>query len=287
MSLDSPLLIGVVLIVIGAAFGLLAYGMMTSRRSAAGRTGDRQPEDAEPTADQAETAAGAAPAPPPEAAAPPPTVLFSSSQTTPPPAAAVPAPPPAAAAPPPTVLISPSSAAKPPSPSAPASPTPPSVPAGRVQIAQLLRDEVSGELIVQVGAYEYRSAAELKSSKDWTRIEYAARDLDKWLANDQAAPPSAPTLQAERKPASGQAQEEPTIEPTLLRPRSMIEEINEILGQHASEAGLSDKGIKLVSGPGGSVRVMIGLNTYDLSEVPDERVSELIRQAVAAWEGRK
>jgi hypothetical protein len=278
MNLSSPLLIGVVLIVIGAAFGLLAYGMMTSRRAAADQGSGGQSENGEPMAEQAEVGTTTPSAAPPEAEAPPLTVLFR--------------PPPAAEAPP-TVRSSPTPAATPPPPpvqTAPERPAPPAVPAGRIPVAQLLRDEVSGELIIQVGGREYRSAAELKPSKDWTRVEYAARDLSNWLASDQA--PSAPTRQAgppvsSSPAAGGPAAAEPTVEPTLLRPRSMIEEINEILGQHVIEAGLSDKGIKLIAAPGGGVRVMIGLNTYDLSEVPDEQISQLIRQAVAAWEGQK
>jgi hypothetical protein len=279
MNLSSPLLIGVVLIVIGAAFGLLAYGMMTSRRAAADQGSGDQSENGEPMADQAEVGTTAPSAARPEAEAPPPTVLFRPSS--------------AAEGPPPTVRSSPAPAASPPPPPVqivPAKPAPPAVPAGRIPVAQLLRDEVSGELIIQVGGREYRSAAELKPSKDWTRVEYAARDLSNWLASDQAPP--APTRQAgppvsSSPAAGGAAAAEPTVEPTLLRPRSMIEEINEILGQHVIEAGLSDKGIKLIAAPGGGVRVMIGLNTYDLSEVPDEQISQLIHQAVAAWEGQK
>jgi hypothetical protein len=138
----------------------------------------------------------------------------------------------------------------------------------RIQVATLLRDEVSGELIVKVGDHEYRSADELRGSRDWTRVEFAASDLSKWIE------------QPVRRPAP-----EREVEPSERgKPLSMIEQIDEILQRKIEASGQSQLAVRLIEGHEGSARVLIGVNSYELGEVPDESISTLIREAVAEWE---
>jgi hypothetical protein len=138
----------------------------------------------------------------------------------------------------------------------------------RIQVATLLRDEVSGELIVKVGDHEYRSADELRESRDWTRVEFAASDLSKWI--DQ--PIRRPTTEREVEPGE------------RGKPLSMIEQIDEILQRKIEASGQSQLAVRLIEGHEGSARVLIGVNSYELGEVPDESISDLIREAVAEWE---
>ena len=137
-----------------------------------------------------------------------------------------------------------------------------------IPVATLMRDEATGELIVQVGDQEYTSADELKASDDWNRVEYAASDLNKWLArvelNEQI-----PEIERE---------------PVPQRPTSMIEQINEILKEQLAKAPEENKAIRLIEGPGGTVRVLVGVHSYAFDEVPDIDVQKVIREAVAAWE---
>jgi hypothetical protein len=137
-----------------------------------------------------------------------------------------------------------------------------------IPVATLLRDEVTGELIVQVGDQEYTSADELKASDDWNRVEFAATDLNKWLTrvelNDQI-----PERDREKVPQ---------------QPTSMIEQINEILKEQLAKAPEENKAIRLIEGPGGTVRVLVGVHSYAFDEVPDTDVQRVIREAVAAWE---
>ena len=137
-----------------------------------------------------------------------------------------------------------------------------------IPVATLMRDEVTGELIVQVGDQEYTSADELKASDDWNRVEYAASDLNKWLArvelNEQI-----PEIERE---------------PVPQRSTSMIEQINEILKEQLASAPEENKAIRLIEGPGGTVRVLVGVHSYAFDEVPDIDVQKVIREAVAAWE---
>lgn len=141
-------------------------------------------------------------------------------------------------------------------------------PGPRIQVATLLRDEVTGALIIKVGDREYQSATELKDSQDWTRVEYAASDLSKWI--EEPEPRSSPDREAEPGERGG--------------PKSMIEQINEILQEKIETSGKSHLAVRLIEGPEGSARVLIGVHSYELGEVPDESVNELIRAAVAEWE---
>lgn len=146
------------------------------------------------------------------------------------------------------------------------SPKPESGP--RIQVATLMRDEVSGELIIEVGDREYRSAAELRDSQDWIRVEYAASDLSKWIEMPLRRP--VPEREAE------------TIDPA--KPMSMIEQINEMLQKKIAASGQSQLAVRLMEGAEGTARVLIGVHSYELGEVPDEAISDLIREAVADWE---
>jgi hypothetical protein len=146
------------------------------------------------------------------------------------------------------------------------SPEPASGP--RIQVASLLRDEVSGELIVQVGDREYRNADELRDSGDWTRVEFAAADLTKWI--DQPIVRPVPEREVEVVDRA--------------KPMSMIEQINEILQGKIEASGKSHLAVRLIEGTEGSARVLIGVHSYELGEVPDESISNLIREAVADWE---
>jgi hypothetical protein len=137
-----------------------------------------------------------------------------------------------------------------------------------VPVATLLRDEVTGELIVRVGDCEYTTADELKTSEDWNRVEYAASDLTKWLTS------TAPNERILRK----------EHEQIPQQPPSMIEQINEILKQQLAESPEENKAVRLIEGPGGAVRVFVGVHSYAIDEVPDPEVQRVIREAVAAWE---
>lgn len=141
----------------------------------------------------------------------------------------------------------------------------------RIQVATLLRDEVTGKLIVQVGDTEFSDPNELRDSPYWTRVEFAALDLSKWIEQEE-----------ERTVATAPRMRESDTTP--IRPQSMIEQINDILQQNIAESGGKYQGVQLIEGPGGSARVMVGVQSYELGEVPDESIQALIRNAVATWE---
>lgn len=132
-------------------------------------------------------------------------------------------------------------------------------------VATLLRDELTGKLMVRVGERIYKAPNELRKSSDWTRVQFAASDLIEWV----------PATESER----GIDREEGTA-----GPKSMIEQINEILQERLENAGEDQKAIRLIEAADGSVRVLIGVKSYSLDDVPDPEVGRLIREAVSAWE---
>ena len=68
------------------------------------------------------------------------------------------------------------------------------------------------------------------------------------------------------------------------KPLSMIEQINAILQEKIEAIGDPHLAVRLIEGLEGSAKVLIGVHSYELGEVPDETISNLIREAVAEWE---
>ncbi len=136
-----------------------------------------------------------------------------------------------------------------------------------INIFTLLRDEEKGNLIVQVGDHDYHSSQDLRDSPDWNRVEYAAIDLSAWLmdAEDQGAKTKSRDLLEDK-------------------PRSMVEQINHFLQQNLAEIKSEKRRIKLYEGPDETVQVLIDKNSYAIDEVPDPKVSKLIKEAVSKWE---
>ena len=151
---------------------------------------------------------------------------------------------------------------------APAPPSPSEADRRLFPVVTLLRDEVSGELVLQVGTRTYRDPAELRGSPDWTRVEYAARDLGRWMQREAPPTRTAGERRDGRSAASG----------------TMIEQINRILEGKLAGQPAASRAVRLVEGPGGAVRVYIGVQAFSLDEVPDPAIRSLIREAVAEWE---
>lgn len=139
-------------------------------------------------------------------------------------------------------------------------------------VATILRNPETGQVILQVGGRPYVSAQALKQSSSWPEVESALSDVLAWLSE---------TGQPERF-VEDLADEEENAEPV-----SMIDEINEILLVKAKGASGKLRGVRLVEGTGGLVRVFVGIESYDIDEVPDPDVRRLIREAVQEWESRQ
>jgi type IV secretory pathway VirB10-like protein len=245
--MNTTLVFGVLLIVAGIALAILAYALILNRRS-------ESPAGADGTEPEAELVV-----PPPSTPAEPTAI----------PAALPPTPQAQPAALPPTPQAQP--AAVPPTlqaqPSAPATPPPPP---RTIDVGRLLRDEVSGALLIAVGPRLYRTVDELRSSDDWLRMEKAAGELQVWFA----APPKPKPIEERRS------------EEAASRAGSMLDQINAILERKLALVPALPQGIRLAPSPEGGVRVLIGLQAYALDQVPDPRINQLIRESVSEWESR-
>ena len=147
-------------------------------------------------------------------------------------------------------------------------PAPPAPDRRLFPVVTLLRDEVTGQLALQVGQTVYQDPQTLRESSDWTRVEYAARDLARWVEGSAPQPRRPEERRAEGAPKSG----------------SMVEQINRVLEAKLASPSSAGRGVRLIEGPGGSVRIFIGVQSYELDEVPDAAIRAVIRDAVAEWE---
>lgn len=141
-------------------------------------------------------------------------------------------------------------------------------PLERLMVAEIYREEVTGELIVQLGDEEFRAGERISNERDLRRLSAAASDLVEWLEPRREMPgPRLPETAKPRDPAD-----------------QMLVQINEILQRSLAEAETSERGVRLIPDASGGVRVLIGVKSYELDEVPDKDIKGLIREAVAEWE---
>jgi cytoskeletal protein RodZ len=140
-------------------------------------------------------------------------------------------------------------------------------PRERQLVAEIYREEVTGKLIVRASGQEYLAAKQIENEAERRRLAYAASDLSDWFQGEyEFGGRSATSISTQQSASSDQ----------------MLEEINAILQR--SLAGTPDRGIRLVPDPVAGVKVLIGVKSYEIEEVPDDEIKDLIRQAVAEWE---
>jgi len=143
----------------------------------------------------------------------------------------------------------------------------PPAPLERQLIAEIYREEVTGKLIVRAGDQEYLDGKQIENEADRRRLAYAASDLSDWFQGEfEFGGRSAAASTPQQAESSDQ----------------MLEEINAILQR--SLASTPDRGVRLFPDGVGGVKVMIGVKPYEIEDVPDDEIKDLIRQAVAEWE---
>lgn len=151
MIADNQLALGVVLIIIGIAFGLLAYAVMLNRREA-----QHEEENMEQVESSAEESATEPEAEPKEDREEVETGLDAQEQV-------------------PAEEVQSSTRER----------------RRRIPIATLARDEVTGQLIISMGEQDYRVASDITDEGDKRKLEYAAADLSLWFESKQDRVPVA------------------------------------------------------------------------------------------------
>ncbi|MFP3854409.1 MAG: hypothetical protein ACLFWD_08975 [Anaerolineales bacterium] len=260
MNIDNQLLLGIVFITAGVAMGLLAYAAFLNRQQEGEEAMDLEQEPQmdplEPPIEEMDEAplaseAGEEPIPPTSAPEPlaeaEPVSGAEADQVEPEAPSAAPAP---------TSIPGPS----------------PTMPAAVDQPAVLVdRDNTTNRLMIKVDDRVYKSMEQLQESEDWPKVTDLFSDLLAWMIKGESATPEA-MEQEEDQPG---------------KPGSMVQQINDILGEKLADRDSGPQAVRLMEGVGGSIRVYIGVESYSIDEVPDEEVKALIRQAVAEWEARQ
>lgn len=230
--MDRELLVGVLLVIVGLAVGLIAVALVMNRRAAREEQPAELPVPDEPAedtqledADDAQVEVDG---------------LVANQPDEVPVAVSVPA----------------------------EQPPAPADSAERKLVAEIYRDPSSGRLSLRTAGKEYRAIYQIED--ELLRMELTAL----------AADPAGRFGEGPRAPAV------PSDPRTTARPgsRSMLEGINSVLQRMLAEAGNQAKGVQLTSDATGGVKVLIGLKSYTLDEVPDEEIRRLIRESVAEWE---
>jgi hypothetical protein len=146
-------------------------------------------------------------------------------------------------------------------------------PVGERERITLSRSKLSGRLHIEVEGRRYRSAEEMQSSSDWALAEVIYQEWRGWFSPD----PESDTAADSEAPTESQRAVEPQT-PT------MIEAINLVLRRKLEAAEGETRGIHLQEGPGGTVKVYIGVESFPIDEVPYEEVRQIIAEAVEEWE---
>jgi hypothetical protein len=114
-------------------------------------------------------------------------------------------------------------------------------------------------------------------------------DLRPWLepaATKPDIPKPWPVSPGSSLPSAqkGKPDQESTPAPEM---KSIVQQIDDMLQSRLSARAITGREICLVEGPGGTVIVRDGLNSYEgVEAVPDPEIRLLIREAVTEWEKR-
>ena len=263
MTPGSPGLMGALLIVIGLAFALLAIAVVLNRRDSEAKQAE---ETDEPAQFDSEAPEDVPEIPPSEVAEDQPESVSAEASE-----------------------LERDEAVRPPE------PHPPS-PRALLPVAELLREEVTGRLILRLGDQVIRSADDLHSEADRRKLQYASADLADWFKGLEIPARPRRSGGAKRRtgkkaetaqppaPSRAEAAALSSPDPAAPRPVDMIEAINAILDRQLAKTEGVPRAVRLVPDPTGGVRVLLGVKSYSLEELPDESIKSLIRQAVAEWE---
>jgi len=147
------------------------------------------------------------------------------------------------------------------------------------KVATIRRHEVSGGIILQVGERYYQNLDELKASPDWSHVLQVYTDLSSWFGHISPAAAAQPIPEkSPRRARTNKTQPDYTQQPT------MIGQINAILQEKARDSSDPNLSVRLMAGLTGDIRVLIGVHSYSMEEIPNPEIKALIRQCVTEWE---
>jgi hypothetical protein len=184
-------------------------------------------------------------------------------------------------------------------------------------VVGLWRDKRSGRLAVEMEE-KYFASVEKLPSRQVSLLIQSFNDLQIWLNVDNIASRLGMTRTAE---ASGDKSSQIPLEPVLIedqspaafetdfvepvrvdvneivtravnpkgkiteKPKSIVEQVDEIVQKRLSNSAYKDRLIRLVDAPGGGVEVLVDAKKYEgVGDVPDPEVRNFIQECVKEWE---
>ncbi len=288
MTLENPLMLGIILIVVGISTALIATAILLNRRDKEKeKVNIPEPEPAlgheEPQPHTAQRAASSTPEDFPDVTPP------SSAPANPnlPPAPAqnmetgqpLPPGPTQAAETGQAPLPAPAQAIE-----TDQSPVPGEDQAALHQIAAIKLDPDSGRPVLSIGGQDYTSAAQLRSSSDWYVVKNSLGEIASWVKEDPPEPRRTSIFGVPRPPAveSKPLNQKPALPPVV----SMVEQINDIIQEKIKLTGQAHLSVRLIENLQGEVKALVGVESYPLDEIPDPGVQAFIRECVSEWESK-
>jgi len=153
-------------------------------------------------------------------------------------------------------------------------------------MVSIKRHPGTGKLIISVGDRDYTSVSMLEESSDWPIVSNSLNEVAAWFqeaepeVQDKASDFSIPDRPI---PLLNRNKRKKKTEPAP-QPRSMIAEINDIIQEKIRISGETHLSVRLIEGLNGEIKALIGVESFPLEDVPDPQIKEFIRECVSEWE---
>ena len=209
--------------------------------------------------------------------------------------------------------------------STPSAPPAPTTPADAHEVLRVLRDNLTGRLIVEIGGKRYAKINEIQDANVGQGFLTTLRDLSRFAggfttaSSAPAAPPVSPPDAAPRAtpqppapprpephaPALTQSPAEtlrkPSMNPfkqmqvlremeknALVEPKGITAQIDEVLQAKIAGTPFARRGMRVRAGAGGSAAFDLDGKSYDaVDSIPDSEARDLVRAAIKEWEKRQ
>lgn len=179
---------------------------------------------------------------------------------------------------------------------------------GAVEVLRLYRERLTGELMVEIDGRRYGRREQIRDAAVWRGLAAAHKDLTQWMQGNPPVPPAesphAPAPTVTPTPVSGLSPSDvppPNMNPfqqmKILRergktasasgPKSVVEQIDEILQRRLAGTPYAASGVRMQSLPSGGVQILVGREPFEgIDSVPDPEIRALIRESVKEWEAK-
>ncbi len=152
------------------------------------------------------------------------------------------------------------------------------------------RDPDAAQLVIRIGGREFHSMEPFPPQEQKFMLQLLTY-LQKWVgapsaeSSPKAGVPTPPPAPATKKQPSDVSPFAPEPSEISTAPKSIVEQIDDILQDKLTTSPLKDRGIRLMQTLQGGMLVLVGLDQYDdIEAIPDEEVIQIIRAAVKEWE---